>query len=367
MNNELYKCYQLMEYFVTNYDYNAFYIKGLKKENEIWIINSKNPTYQIIRISNDFSINDENEKRINLYLGIVKQRLRIRQANFLDIRVSNDVALSDKFDSICINSNYYNGKETKNIFFDLDKVVHEVGDQEKEIKRLVEIINLKFSTMPKQKKKNPLLKSLISKNYLVSKIIIAVSIVMYLLTYILSSKYSSSASLIFLGANYKMFTLGLNEYWRLFTGAFLHSSFIHLFCNCVSLYTISLFIEPTLGKFKYTLLFVCGVIGASLTHSALSGNSLVIGLSGGIYALFTYLIVYIIKLNYQSLFSLLPTIMINLMLNFLPNVSWQSHLGGAIVGLVFFYIYQDGDINWVEFPIIIILFAGLFYKFYDDH
>lgn len=368
MNNELYKCYQLMEYFVSKYDYNAFFVRGLRKENEIWIINKENSNYQLIRISNDFSVNEENAKRISIYIGAVKQRLRLKNPKFLDIRVSNDIAIqNEKIDTVCLNSDYYNGVDLKNVYFDLDKVVHDVDNQEEEIRRLVEIINLKFSSKPKPKKSGFFLKSLFNKECLVSKIIILISIVLYILTYLLCSKYSSSAALIFMGANYKMFTLGLNEYWRLITGAFLHSSFIHIFCNCVSLYTISLVLEPQLGKFKYSLLFICGIIGASLTHGVLSGNSLVTGLSGGIYALFAYLIMYFVKSNYLSMASLMPTILINLMLNFLPNVSWQSHLGGALIGILFYYIYEDDKINWMQFPIILILFAGLFYKFYDDH
>ena len=62
-----------------------------------------------------------------------------------------------------------------------------------------------------------------------------------------------------------------------------------------------------------------------------------------------------------------PTLFLNIVLNFLPNVSWQAHLGGALIGLIFYYIYEEDRINWAVVPLVVILIGGLFFKYQRDH
>ena len=114
-------------------------------------------------------------------------------------------------------------------------------------------------------------------------------------------------------------------------------------------------------------MFVAGVLCASLTHGVLSGNSLVVGLSGGIYALFAFYLIKYLQSGMVTIRQMWPTLFLNIVLNFLPNVSWQAHLGGALIGLIFYYIYEEDRINWAVVPLVVILIGGLFFKYQRDH
>ena len=109
---------------------------------------------------------------------------------------------------------------------------------------------------------------------------------------------TAELSYIALGADYKMFTLGLRQFWRLLTTMFLHGSLNHLFMNMISLMTLGTLFETKYGHWKmlFTVLF-CALIG-SLTNGILTGNGLTVGISGGLYGL---LAIYTIDILHRNL------------------------------------------------------------------
>lgn len=187
----------------------------------------------------------------------------------------------------------------------------------------------------------------IKKNYQSYKIIIGICVILYLVKEFLINKTGDETSvLIFLGADYKTFTLGFSELFRLITCGFLHSSLLHLICNMYSLFVLGRFLEYIYGTKKFLLFLFSGILFGSLTNGILTSNTIAIGLSGGLYTLMTIMILDLILFRRINISALFITLFLNVSINFMPNVSWQGHLGGAFVGVILFfaeYFNKIGD------------------------
>ena len=142
---------------------------------------------------------------------------------------------------------------------------------------------------------------------------------------------------ILLGAFYKAFIIA-GEPWRLLTCGFVHVSLLHLFVNMFSLSVLGRALENYLNKWKFLLILCCSVIGGSVFLFCTAGTTVAVGLSGGIYGLLAAYILIIAEAGGMKIpqvrYSLLQTIGINLMINFMPGVAWQGHFGGAVTGLM---------------------------------
>ncbi|HJW18640.1 MAG TPA: rhomboid family intramembrane serine protease, partial [Flavisolibacter sp.] len=66
------------------------------------------------------------------------------------------------------------------------------------------------------------------------------------------------------GANYQPMTTG-GEWWRLFTCIFVHIGIVHLLLNMYALLMIGNYLEPMLGRLRFTVAYVCTGIFASIT------------------------------------------------------------------------------------------------------
>ena len=365
---QLCKTYQLYNFFLSNHSYVSFSFFGKEFQDELWLVNKDNPYFQIIRVTPKNQIDINNDiNRIQTIKQVFSNEFKNENLKFLDLHIGLEEAYSNyDFDVVVIEEDYHSGKELNNIFPGIYNVIHNVKDTELEIKDLLESINIstrKLKLLSKNKKQ--LLKKQFGSKIVVLGLII-IAVIMFIISNLFSLKYSDSASLIYLGADYKMFTLGLGQYWRLITYSFLHGSLVHLISNCLSLYIIGSILESRLGHIKFLFIYFIGVLSAALVHGVLLGNSLAIGMSGGIYALFIYFIIYFMSKRMVNITSLLPTIFINIAINFLPGVSWQGHLGGAIIGLLCFYILEDDKTNYYILPVVFLLLIGMFVKYKMD-
>jgi membrane associated rhomboid family serine protease len=142
------------------------------------------------------------------------------------------------------------------------------------------------------------------------------------------------------------------EWWRLLTGAFLHSSLggggfslTHILFNMLALYIIGPELERWLGAARFLALYLLSALGGSVAIYLLS-EFLTVGASGAIYGMFGALFVIAKKLG-RDVRGLLWLIGINVAITLifpllrmipalggLPGVSWQGHLGGLVTGVV---------------------------------
>jgi membrane associated rhomboid family serine protease len=122
------------------------------------------------------------------------------------------------------------------------------------------------------------------------------------------------------------------EWWRVFTGAFLHVGPVHLALNMLALLVFGAELERQLGRWRYLALYLLSALGAAAAIQLFGDPRVpVAGASGAIFGLFGALAVLMIA-GRQDLRGLLTLLAINLFISFLPGISLLGHLGGLVVG-----------------------------------
>jgi membrane associated rhomboid family serine protease len=86
------------------------------------------------------------------------------------------------------------------------------------------------------------------------------------------------------GANYRPAVLN-GEFWRLFSSNFLHAGLYHLVPNMFVLWLVGPFLEPFLGRVKYTLAFLLTGAIASLSSIYWHEETVSVGASGAVFGL----------------------------------------------------------------------------------
>lgn len=355
----LYKIYQLISFFILKFSYKTLNVPN-KKDDEIWLVNPGHEYYPLIRITlNTIEQVIFEQERIDETVKMVFKRLRINKGRFLDVHVTKDEVLnSEIYDSLALESNYHSGLELNDIFPGINNVVHDVENGTLEIQEIFQELNT-YSKQARTQKRN-----LKVKLPLVTSITIAICFGMYLLSQFLGSRYGLTNALIFLGGDYKMFTVGLGQFFRLITVGFLHSGLVHLLMNMLALYSLGSSLEKEIGSLKFAIVLYGSVILSSLFSLMLNENQLSVGLSGGIYGLFGIYLAIAYKHHALNDPSTRNTIFINLLINFMPGINYIAHIGGLVAGVVFYFILSGRK----EFYIVyLVLITILSFKIYTTH
>ncbi|HEX5331506.1 MAG TPA: rhomboid family intramembrane serine protease [Cellulomonas sp.] len=133
---------------------------------------------------------------------------------------------------------------------------------------------------------------------------------------------------------------GQVEPYRFLTTAFLHSpnSIFHILFNMYALWIVGPFLENALGRARYIALYlisaVAGSVGVLLFASPATDAWYLgaVGASGAVFGLFGAVLVVLRRLG-RNAQSFLMVIGLNLVIGFVvPNIAWQAHVGGLIVG-----------------------------------
>ena len=144
------------------------------------------------------------------------------------------------------------------------------------------------------------------------------------------------------GALYPALVLQDGQWWRIFTGAFLHGGLIHIGVNMMSLYFLGRFIEYALGSWRMLLVYMVSLIASGLGVVYLSAPDVpVVGASGAIFGLFGALFAIGFKLGKPGMDLVRANIgilVLNLIITFtVPAIAWQAHVAGLLAGFVLTY------------------------------
>jgi len=172
------------------------------------------------------------------------------------------------------------------------------------------------------------------------------------------------------GSNYTPLTLD-GEWWRIITCMFIHFGIIHLVMNMYGLYMAGVYLEPMLGKVKYTVAYLATGIIASIVslwwHKDGVNSAGASGAIFGMYGLFLGLL-FTNLIPKKMRIALLQTIGILVVFNIIygmqGTIDNAAHIGGLISGIItglFYYLFLKPDkrrLQWVAAgTVVLIAFA----------
>ncbi|KIZ19411.1 rhomboid family intramembrane serine protease [Streptomyces natalensis] len=128
------------------------------------------------------------------------------------------------------------------------------------------------------------------------------------------------------------------EWYRLVTAMFLHQEIPHIAFNMLSLWWLGPPLEAALGRLRFTALYMLsGLGGSALTYLVANPAGFSLGASGAIFGLLGATAVLMRRLRYDMK-PVLILLGLNLVFTFTwPNISWQAHIGGLVVGAAVAY------------------------------
>ncbi len=165
------------------------------------------------------------------------------------------------------------------------------------------------------------------------------------------------------------------EPWRMITAAFAHSAsgqlfFLHILFNMYTLWMFGQVLETLLGHLKFLVLYLLSALGGSLAvfgWAFIVPNSIttaVVGASGAIFGLVGAFVIIQRSLGSVNR-GLLILVAINLVIGFIPGagISWQSHVGGLVVGALFalivYYSRRQPKVQTLGIAALALILVGL--------
>ncbi len=132
------------------------------------------------------------------------------------------------------------------------------------------------------------------------------------------------------------------EYWRLFTGMFLHAGVVHILANGLSLFIFGRIVEGIYGHARFALVYLLAGLFGSVASFSLNSTGVGVGASGAVFGLVGALAAYFVanrrvmgKMGRQNLTGLVVLMGINLAFGLtFPGIDNWAHLGGLASGFL---------------------------------
>ncbi|MBJ8349789.1 rhomboid family intramembrane serine protease [Streptococcus zalophi] len=179
------------------------------------------------------------------------------------------------------------------------------------------------------------------KDYPVTSFLLAVTIIIFLTMQVLYLGQAESFQAIFsFGGMYGDYVMMFpSQLWRLVTPIFVHIGWEHFALNSITLFFLGRITEPLFGSAKFLILYLLSGIMGNVLAMVLTPDVIVAGASTSLFGLFAAVALvghyginpYLKQLgqNYKLLIG------INLLFNlFMPGISIEGHLGGALGGVI---------------------------------
>ena len=148
------------------------------------------------------------------------------------------------------------------------------------------------------------------------------------------------------------------QWWRLLSAIFVHLSLLHVAVNLWALWDIGCLMEATLGRWRYSLLFIgSGVVGNLISLALQDQQRISSGASGAIFGLYGGLMVFlwrerrrIVIEEYRWIFAFAIAFSVLMLVVgiFIPSIDNAAHGGGLLAGLVLAMLLGHGAFGPVE-------------------
>ncbi len=331
---------KLLHYFITEKNYNPVLLQGA--EDEIWLENLASDNYKIVRIVSNYIHNNEQldfdifkTKRI---VQRIKKKTFSFNMNVLSIYtdLGDNASLRNAKNIDCISlfdeTSLKDYDIVQSAFPDID---NKIKFSEEGLQLFIKITNdINQKNKKDQEKAEEVFKP---KKPYVTYTLIAINLFIFMFGIITNTHEEILDTFCLYGPYIRKY----NEYYRLFTGMFLHADIMHVLLNCYTLYIIGSQLESFMGKVKYTIIYLISGIFASLLSITLSSYASV-GASGAIFGLMGSLLYfgyhYRVFLGNVLKSQLIPLILFNLLYGFIvPGIDNFAHIGGLIGGVLITY------------------------------
>lgn len=325
----------LINYFITEKNYNPMIIHGLN--DEIWLENL-NEDYKIVRIVSHHIHNKEQLDFDKFKLSRIVKQVKKKTLSFKVKVLSIYTDLED--DKILSNDDIYINKEEDINNPKLTNVFPNIVEKTKvDANGLEYFIKVTDNINQKNESKSKIAEKIFSfKKPIVTYILIFICILVFILMYVLGNGSTDNYTLLVFGANVDTLTKN-GDYYRLFTSMFLHIGILHLLCNMYSLYIIGKEVENVFGKVKYLIIYLLSGIAGSILSLAFNHNTICAGASGAIFGLLGALLYfgyyYRTYLGVTLTRSIIPVIVLNLIIGFTSSgIDNAAHIGGLVGGIL---------------------------------
>ena len=325
----------LINYFITEENYKPMIIHGLN--DEIWLENLDN-NYKIVRIVSHHIHNKEqldfDKFKLDRIVKQVKKKTLSFKVKVLSIYTDiEDEKMLNNDDVLITKEKDINNPKLISAF---PNIVEKTNRKEDGLEYFIKVTD---NINKKNEKRNKVAEKIFSyKKPIITYIIIAICILLYIIMEIFGNGSTNNITLLKFGANLDVLVKN-GEYYRLFTSIFLHIGIMHLLCNMYSLYIIGREVESLFGKIKYIIIFILSGVFGSVLSIAFSHNVISAGASGAIFGLLGALLYF--GMHYRTYLgealvrSIIPILIINLIIGFLsPGIDMAAHIGGFVGGIL---------------------------------
>ncbi|MDF7663101.1 rhomboid family intramembrane serine protease [Bifidobacterium sp. ESL0763] len=177
--------------------------------------------------------------------------------------------------------------------------------------------------------------------------IICLCVAMWLVEIVL--RYAAPSAFEALLSNGAMIpALAVVKPWTWLTSMFLHApSVLHVLFNMLALLSIGPFLEKLMGHWHFLALYLISGLGGAaglVVYCRLVGNWAMsaYGASGALFGLFAAVLV-VFRRSGEDIRSMVVFMAINFAMPLItPNVAWQAHVGGFLVGLALTWLLARG-------------------------
>ena len=133
-----------------------------------------------------------------------------------------------------------------------------------------------------------------------------------------------------------------DQWWRIFTGGFLHHGLAHIGLNMIFLWLLGNRMEKDLGASRFFFLYFGALVGGACGALLLDPNAVTVGASGAVFGLMGGALVgkrLFGNLARES--GLLGLLVLNIIISFtFPGISIGGHLGGLAGGALIALVYS---------------------------
>ncbi len=329
---------ELANYFVKEHSYQVITIS--KNQSEMWLVNPESLENPIMLISSkaiqnlDHLIIRKHRESLALVFNV--------QAKGLNLSVCQDSEQADK-ENIVVGPNYISDQDILHAYPKLSSILKPSKNPDRSFSKAVHGLrkSLKRAQKEAQRKLLPV----------TTTITTIILFVFFLSRVLLAQGFNLEVVAIMLGAYYKRFIIGANQYWRLLTAGFLHLDFFHLLMNMIALRNLGTVMERVMGSKRFLITLLMGIIFGNAFVFILDEATIGLGISGGLFALMGALIVYLYETgafkNRRMLGQMFNIILINVLISMMPGVSFAAHLGGFQAGVFLGFMFSRRK-DWTD-------------------